>query len=77
MAEENPKSPKNPDNPSPPKYRSKCLVCGHAMSVHGHEPDEHGYPYLPVTDEDLKLWRACGDSEQAIMSRVAARGMTE
>jgi len=77
MAEETPKSPENSGEAEPKKYVSKCLVCGHAMSVHGHEPDEHGYPYLPVTDEDVEMWRAAGDSEQKIMSRIAARGMAE
>jgi hypothetical protein len=76
MAEEIPKSPENPESEKA-VYVSKCLVCGHAMSVHGHEPDEHGYPYLPVTLEDVEMWRKSGDSEQAIMSRVAARGMVE
>jgi hypothetical protein len=75
MAEETPKSPKNPESEKA-VYVSKCLVCGHAMSVHGHEPDEHGYPYLPVTDEDVKLWTAAGDSPYAIEKRILVRGRT-
>jgi len=74
MAEETPKSPENPDNPSPPKYRSKCLVCGHH---HPEDLDAHRYPFEHVTLEDVEMWRKSGDSEQAIMSRIAARGMAE
>jgi len=60
----------------PVKY-AKCLVCGYPAALHLGGPDYHGYPYLPVTLEDVEMWRKAGDSEQAIMSRIAARGMAE
>ena len=68
------KSPENSGEAEPKKYVSKCLVCGYPVDRHV-DLDAHIQPYLPVTDEDVKLWRKSGDSEQAIMSRVAARGM--
>jgi hypothetical protein len=97
MAEETPKSPENPDNPSPPKYRSKCLVCGMGLAWHlrrglvrqihaeggtaeadhPEDLDAHRYPFEHVTLEDVEMWRKSGDSEQAIMSRIAGRGMAE
>lgn len=71
---------KSPENPLKEKavYVSKCLVCGHPMST--HDPGGagyHRYPILPVTSDDVTLWRKAGDSEAAIMSRIAGRGMAE
>lgn len=81
MAEENPKSPENSGEAEPKKYVSKCLICGYPYSEHDPagtgEPGTHRYPFLPVTEADLAMWRKCGDSEQAIMSRCASRGMAE
>jgi hypothetical protein len=74
MQEETLKSPENSEKEKP-KYVSRCLVCGHR-----HDwgfADAHTFPYLPVSDEEENFWRACGDSEQAIMSRIAARGKAE
>ena len=58
----------------PVKY-AKCLTCGYPAALHLGGPDDHGFPYVPVTNDDVTLWRKAGDSEQAIMSRIAARGM--
>jgi hypothetical protein len=72
------KSPENSGEAEPKKYVSKCLVCGYPHSDHLIEDlGKHIYPYLPVTEADLAMWRKAGDSEQAIMSRCASRGMAE
>ena len=57
----------------PVKY-AKCLVCGYPAALHLGGPDDHGYPYLPVTDEDIEMWRKAGDSEYTIEKRVLLRG---
>lgn len=71
MAEETPKSPENSGEAEPKKYVSKCLICGHPVHA---EFDNHPSPVLPVTDEDIEMWRKCGDSEYVIEKRVLVRG---
>jgi len=69
------KSPENSGEAEPKTYALKCLICGHPHTTADMASlDAHVYPVLPVTEEDIEMWRKCGDSEYVIEKRVLARG---